>query len=249
MSKKEENELMSFGGKSAKDMMMQYAPDINDYKGNGRPGSYQSQQVDQAAYGKAQSEYAASLASGDFMTDTVDYPGMPDKRKKDGKDPMYRNPLLAQMANEGYTFNDIQSAGNALGLKSFNSENDISAIKTHLQQREGAYAEGLVSDLEKKLEEDKQEPEAEAAPAAKEYSPAMQEAVERVRNYEASEDFSGEGVFRAPNEGVATEIADVASTSKANAAPKGDDFDQKSQASQNLLDKFKLDLKTNRRFE
>ena len=123
-------------------------------------------QFDHDAYGRAISGHAASMASGSWMTAKTSAGG------RDGEE-VYRHPHLAALAKKGYTFNDIQSAGNRLGLTSFNSENDAKQISKLLDEREGAYARGLVDDLRKEQGE-------KGSEDAKPYEPS-----ERLKNANA----------------------------------------------------------------
>ena len=109
------------GAKSAAEKMMMSAPKIEDFTRNySRPGE-SADTIDHEAYGRAISGHAASMASGSWMTSKTSAGG------RDGE-AVYRHPHLAKLAEQGYTYNDIQAAGNQLGIKSFNSENDANAI-------------------------------------------------------------------------------------------------------------------------
>ena len=116
------------GAKQGYEKMMQGAPDIKDHTFNfGRPGE-RADEINHEAYGKAQANFAARAASGAWMMDTVGKLGV----DKDGE-PNYRHPHLAALAKKGYTFDQIQQAGNNLGIKSFNREEDGAAIDEYLQ--------------------------------------------------------------------------------------------------------------------
>ena len=161
--------------------------------------------------------------------------------------------LTEPLERIGIGHTEAQYLARAAGLKNVNSKNDVQAMldyKNKMEDISGFATKDELSSLRDEMAQQEQAPAAQAEPEEKkEPSAAMQEALERVRNYESGAALGGgEGVFRDTNEGVATEIADVASTNKSNPEYKGDTHNQKEQAGQNFLDKFKLDLKTNRKF-
>jgi hypothetical protein len=173
MSKDKDKEWMHFSGhKTGAEKMMMSAPKIEDFTRNyGRPGE-RADTIDHDAYGRAISGHAASMASGSWMTAKTSAGG------RDGEE-VYRHPHLAALAEKGYTFNDIQSAGNRLGLTSFNSKNDAGQIEKLLDEREGAYARGLVDSLRK--EQGEKGPE-----DAKPYTPSkeLRDAVNYVEKHD-----------------------------------------------------------------
>lgn len=113
------------GAKQGWEKMMAGGPDRDDFVFEGDVND----QFDHSGFAKAQAMRSAKMASGEWMMDTVNIGHIVDPKK----DPVYRHPHLAKLAKQGYTFNDIQSAGNQLGITSFNSENDGKAISEFLE--------------------------------------------------------------------------------------------------------------------
>ena len=157
MSDHNDKDWMHYSGaKEGWEKMMNGAPSLSDY--GRRRGVDPEDIAGTEGFAKAQAMHAAKIPSGAWMADTVNLTDFDLKGKKGGE-PIYKHPLLAKMANKGYTFDEIQSAGNKLGIKSFNSENDAKAISEFLDKREGSYAEGLVEGLKK--DDKEKEPEKE----------------------------------------------------------------------------------------
>ena len=214
------------GHKEGYEKMMAGAPDIKDHTFNfSRPGE-SNDTIDHEAFGKAQANFAARAASGAWMMDTVGKLG----RDKKG-DPVYRHPHLAEMAKKGYTFNDIQSAGNKLGITSFNSENDAKAISKFLDKREGSYAEGLIAKLKGK----KKKGGGSKPSGPVEYSDQMKAAMDATANFES--DYSSDA-FQ-PQFGKAADI-DPASEDPSQPVRS----EKKEEKAQSFLEDYKLDLKT-----
>lgn len=212
------------GAKQGWEKMMAGGPDRDDFIIEGDVND----RFDHSGFAKAQAMRNAKMASGEWMLDTVNIGHLVDKKK----DPVYRHPHLAAMAKKGYTFNDIQSAGNKLGIKSFNSENDAKAISEFLDKREGSYAEGLIAKLKGK----KKKGDGGSKPSGPvDYSDQMKAAMDATANFES--DYSS-NAFQ-PQFGRA---ADIDPASEDPSQPERSE--QKEEKAQSFLNDYKLDLKT-----
>ena len=183
MSKKDkDNEDQAWmhysGAKQGWEKMMQGAPELSDY---GRTRGVDPEDVvNSEGFAKASAMHNAKMASGAWMTETSDIGHMVDKKQE----PNYKHPHLAALANDGWTFDQIQQAGNNLGIKSFNSENDGNAIREYLEN----HYNPKVAEEDEKEEEDTP---LEATPEEREKWDAIEKRLKAKEDYQIAQQEKG----------------------------------------------------------